>query len=179
MATETLQDPDIQPVQAISICRRLTSEKELIGTEQHARLLRIVHSVIEGAADEDLKEQRAGFLVEYALAAENDPEKALVFKREAMPAKWRGDPYSLNSFAWWCHEHSINLDEAETLACLAVDLSTPGRDQANRLDTLAELVNQQGRPAEALHLIRRALDLNPSSGHLQGQVARFEELVGQ
>lgn len=176
---ELLSAPDLRADHALSICQRLADTKDFIDAEQLAAFMRSAFPVIMASKDEALRQRRDRFLVDYALVVEGNREKALAYKRSSMPANWQADPNQLNSFAWWCHEQAINVDEAARLARKAVDLSTPGRAQANILDTLAELVNRQGRPQEALALIRQAIALNPESTYLQGQQQRFEELIAQ
>lgn len=108
------------------------------------------------------------------------PDTALALRRDHLGLEWRDDVARLNSFAWWCFEHEVNLEEAEVLARRGVDLSE-GVERANVLDTLAEIVNARGRRNEARTLIDDALELNPDSDYLQSQKTRFaeEEAVGQ
>lgn len=100
------------------------------------------------------------------------PDTALALRRDHLGLDWRNDVARLNSFAWWCFEHDVNLKEAESLAQRGVDLSE-GVERANVLDTLAEIVNARGRRNEARDLIDDALKLNPDSDFLKSQKTRF------
>ena len=115
----------------------------------------------------------------YALIVEQDPQKALSLKRQSLPEGWLSDPDALNEFAWWCFENRVNLKEAETLSRKSIELSQPGAEQANYLDTLAELVNLRGNTEEAAALIREALQMNPESRYLKDQLARFEDIMAK
>jgi tetratricopeptide (TPR) repeat protein len=108
---------------------------------------------------------------------EKDPEKALSLKRESLPEDWESDPSVLNGFAWWCFENKINLEEAEELAQKAVSISEFGPEQANYLDTLAELVNLRGDAEGAVELIKKALEMNPESQYLKDQLVKFQETL--
>jgi tetratricopeptide (TPR) repeat protein len=126
----------------------------------------------EGSKSEGVKYYRERFLVDQALHIEKNPARALELKRGQMREGWLEDPSQLNSFAWWCFENELNLEEAEALARKGVALAEDG-DRANILDTLAEIVNASGRGGEALSLIDEALALEPENEYLQKQRARF------
>ena len=110
----------------------------------------------------------------YFMYSDLVPETALALRRDHLSLEWRNDAEALNSFAWWCFEHNVNLVEAESLARRGVKL-TNGTERANILDTLAEIVNARGRRDEAKRLIDKALKLDPKSDHLVGQKVRFAQ----
>ncbi len=99
-------------------------------------------------------------------------ETAIALRRDHLGIDWLGDADRLNSFAWWCYEHGLDLEEAESLARRGVDLSQ-GKERANIMDTLAEIINARGRRDEARELIDDALELDPDSEHLKRQKVRF------
>jgi tetratricopeptide (TPR) repeat protein len=135
--------------------------------------------ITEGADDAWLQAARLELLVEHALFALDSPERAVELRKQALPEGWQEDAAQLNGFAWWCFENRLNLDEAAALATRAVELSTDRRTKANVLDTLAEISNAQGNPAEAVQYIEAAIDETPNWSHLPKQLARFRKAAGQ
>jgi tetratricopeptide (TPR) repeat protein len=128
----------------------------------------------EGSQDPGVQSARQPLLVDYALQVEGNPQKALDLKRTQMKEGWQEDPAAINSFAWWCFENKVNLEEAETLARRGVELAPAGKDRAMILDTLAEICHARGKTDEALAMIRRAVEEAPDEGYYQQQLARFE-----
>ena len=106
---------------------------------------------------------------------DQDMDKAVAFKRTTMPEGWMENPDQLNSFAWWCFENDVNLEEAQQLALKGVELADPGQSRAQILDTAAEICNALGNCDEAIALIRRAIEEEPASEYYAEQLARFEE----
>lgn len=170
---------DIKPEHALEVAERLVSVRGRVGDEVVVPYLRMTHAIISDINDPELEDRRQRILVEYALIVEQDPDKALELKRASFPREWRSDPDALNEFAWWCFENRLNVDEAAELSRRSIELSQPGPGQANYLDTLAELVNLQGDPAQALELIEQALQMNPESQYLKKQLTRFQNILGE
>ncbi len=133
----------------------------------------------EGDTDPEVVRSRAILLPDYALHVLKDPEKAVAYQKAILPETWTEDPGLLNSFAWWCFENQVNLEEAEDLARKAVDLAAPGREKAMILDTLAEICNARGDCDQALSLSRQASQEDPKSKHYPAQVERFQKLSRQ
>jgi tetratricopeptide (TPR) repeat protein len=82
------------------------------------------------------------------------------------------DPRQLNNLAWICavaHEH---LEDALTAAKRATELDP---NDANILDTLAEVHFQRGERDEAIQCIRRAIELEPANDYFKTQMKRFEK----
>lgn len=177
VATSMLQSENLKPSYAIEICEKLVRAQDRLEEDELVTLLEMAHPAVVAAEEEKLQDRKQGVLIDYAILVEKDLDRALVLKRESMPEGWKTNPDDLNEFGWWCFQRKINLGEAAGLMRTAVELSTPGSDQANYLDTLAELVNLQGNPTEALELVRQALEMDPESEYLKGQMTRFEELI--
>jgi len=129
----------------------------------------------EGVEDEWAQRRRKDILVEEALYVKGDPEQAMVLKREAMPEGWTEDADELNSFAWWCYENEVNLEEAEGLARKGVELAEDAEQKVAILDTVAEICALRGDCGEAVAMIRLALEEDPESENLQEQLERFEK----
>jgi len=139
-----------------------------------------LQAAVEGTSsstDPLIIESRGKLLPDYALFISKDPAKAVEYKRASMPADWDKQPLMLNNFAWWCFENRINLKEAEGMARRGVELSDPGPDRANILDTLAEICNETGNCGDAVALIRQAVEEAPDNPYFKQQLDRFETLL--
>lgn len=166
---------NMKPEYALEVAERLTYVKDQVGEEVIIPYLKIAYPIISSIDDPELQRRRQRVFVEYALIVEKDPQKALGLRRESLPQGWETDPGVLNSFAWWCFENRINLEEAEALVQKAVSISESGPEQANYLDTLAELVNLRGDTEGAVELIKKALEMNPESQYLKDQLTKFQK----
>jgi tetratricopeptide (TPR) repeat protein len=164
---------------------RLTSEEYL----RLARLMSMGAGVdsewsaapyIEGALaatehdeDPELESARRHVMIQQALKVNGDEDRALVLKRETLDEGWEEDTGELNSFAWWCFENKLNLEEAEALARRGVELSEDGGEKAMILDTAAEIVYLRGDEEGALALVRQAIELDPENDYYKEQLAKF------
>ncbi len=129
----------------------------------------------EGSQDEGIQRGRAELLVDYALFVEKDNTKALGLYRAIMPEGWQEDAGQLNRFAWWCFEHDVNLEEANTLALKGLELADSDAVRSNILDTAAEICHRLGQNDRAVAHMQRAVELNPKQAYFQEQLARFEK----
>lgn len=139
----------------------------------------MAYPFVQDIDDPKLEERQKGVLAEYALIVEKDFEKATELKRASLSPGWVSDPGALNEFAWWCFENAVNLEEAENLSRRSIELSQPGAEQANYLDTLAELIHLRGDTEGALELIQKALQMNPESSYLKNQLSRFQDILAK
>jgi tetratricopeptide (TPR) repeat protein len=174
-----LSGKTVKPEYALEVAERLIGVRGQVGDLVIVPYLKMAYPFIRDIDDPDLKDRRQWVLAEYALIVEQDPGKALELKRASFPEGWRSDPDALNEFAWWCFENRIDVEEAVELSRRSIELSQPGPEQANYLDTLAELVNLQGDPKGALDLIDQALQMNPESRYLKNQQAKFRDILGE
>jgi hypothetical protein len=110
-----------------------------------------------------------------AMYVDEDMDAAVALKRGTMPEGWMENPDQLNSFAWWCFENKVNLEEAQTLALKGIELAEPGKSRAQILDTAAEICNELGNCDEAVRLIKLAMVEDPASDYYAEQLTRFEE----
>ena len=127
--------------------------------------------------DENLQIYKDRIDVAYTLYIDKDIPIAVELKKNTFKEGWQDNVQNLNSFAWWCFEHKINLEEAEKMATRGVKLADAGSQKANIMDTLAEIVNLQGDPLRASEIINEAVNENPDSEYLQKQQVRFRELA--
>ena len=130
----------------------------------------------QGSTDEELAGRRLRLEVDHALLVEKDTDKAVALRKRTLPEGWQEDPDQLNSFAWWCFENKINLDEAADLAKRGVELAADDGQRANILDTAAEVCAARGDCGEAVALIKRAVELAPDRQYFKDQLARFEAM---
>lgn len=101
-----------------------------------------------------------GYLAEYGLGEPLDTSKAEGLYRQAVLL---GHPTALNNLAWLLAGEGRSLKEAESFARRAVDdLPT-----STTMDTLAFVLLRQGRPAEALVHLDRAVQLSPDNWQIQ------------
>jgi len=128
------------------------------------------------AKDEEMQSAHASFAVDHALLVEKNADKAVRLKVATMPEGWKDDVGQLNSFAWWCFENKVNLEEAEALGRRGIDIAAPGKNRAMILDTTAEICNALGHCDDAVELIRQAIEDHPESKYYPKQLARFEEI---
>jgi tetratricopeptide (TPR) repeat protein len=136
--------------------------------------LAMAHST-EGMSEEDLA-SRERLEIPYALIVTGDTDKAIAMKKATYPEGWQDDAGKLNSFAWWCFENNINLEEAEKLALLGVELATTDRQRSSILDTAAEICNALGDCDQAVALMKKAIEMSPDSDSFKEQLARFEKV---
>jgi tetratricopeptide (TPR) repeat protein len=174
IAEEILTAEDVRPQDALEISEHLARVADQVGHDLVANFLTLAYPTIEGDTLDADQERRQEFLINYALLVDGNLEKAFRLKVESLPKEWKRDPIQLNSFAWWCFENRVDLADAEDLARQAVSLCEPGREKANIMDTLAELVNLRGDTAGALAVIESALEMDPENQQLQKQLKRFE-----
>lgn len=101
--------------------------------------------------------------------------QAIVYYERAMQEE-KVDPLVFNNLAWAYAEEGIRLDYALELATRAVKKEP---DNVVYLDTYAELFYRKGKPARAIAVMRRALELEPAEGqhraYLQGQMEKFQQ----
>jgi len=150
------------------------SEQDPAGTASYiARGL----EATEGTDDESLVRARRNLQIDEALFVRNDRDLALKLKREGLPEGWDSDADGLNNFAWWCFEHEINLEEAETLARRGVELAAEDTQRARILDTVAQIANLRGNREDAIALMRQASELDPGNDYYGKELARLSEVT--
>jgi len=165
-------DPELK----IWIARRMaTSASDRGHADDVARYLQSGLDLTSSSDGPDMKRTRAQLMVDFSLLVKHDTATAVEYKKTAMPESWTEDPNQLNEFAWWCFEHKVNLPEAERLSRKSIELAKPGREKANNIDTLAEILNARGKTQEALEFSKKAATEDPSNKYFQEQVARFEK----
>lgn len=131
-----------------------------------------------GVLDSTLAARRNLLLLDHALEIDKNPERALEYKRRTLAAGFESDARAVNSFAWWCLKHTVNLPEAERLARAAAQQAPPGRDRAMMLDTVAELRAARGDTRGAAEFAAQAAREAPENPYYAQQVTRFRTPEG-
>jgi tetratricopeptide (TPR) repeat protein len=172
-ADRALAAPGLEEGEIVDIAQTMAS---LLLADEPSAVLPYVEAAMEateGSEDAELVKGRARLEVTHALAT-GDAERAVALKRATLDEGWEEDSEGLNSFAWWCFEHEVNLEEAEALARKGAELAEEAAAKAMILDTVAEIVNLRGDRDEAIALMKQAVELDPDNEYFQKQVSRFE-----
>jgi thiol-disulfide isomerase/thioredoxin len=111
------------------------------------------------------------------LHLQDKPEEAAQLKKTTMKEGWMDDANSLNSYAWWCFENRVNLEEAQKLAARGIELAEPGSDKAMILDTAAEICNALGNCGQSVAYIKEAIAQDPDRASYHKQLERFQKLL--
>ena len=89
--------------------------------------------------------------------------------------KFNADSNILNGYAWRMTELKLNLDDALTKSTLAAQLTAENpENQANILDTKAEILWLLDRYEEAIDVINLAIDINSDSDYFREQKRKFQ-----
>jgi tetratricopeptide (TPR) repeat protein len=178
-ADEVLTSKNLNTRNTILVARtisRLARLKEK--TDQIEKYLKAGLNASADSQDEDIKRAHNLIMVDYSLYVTGDTAGAVENKRETMPVGWEEDSDQLNSFAWWCFENNVNLEEAEELSRKGVELAEPGKQKAMILDTLAEICNARGNTEEAIRLTKLAIAETPDDEYYVQQLDRFQKILG-
>jgi tetratricopeptide (TPR) repeat protein len=173
IADRTLDSDEITVGQRVEVARAMSRAARTDETLSVAVYIEAGLEASEDAEEPDLLDLRRALLIEHALRVTGDKPRALELKRESLPEDWNDDPNQLNGFAWWCFENEMNLEEAEMLARRGVELTDDTHQQAQILDTVAEIVFLRGDRDEAVALIEQAAELDPESDYYREQLTRF------
>lgn len=163
----------------ISVARTISSlARQKEKTDQIEKYLKAGLEASANSQDEDIKRAYNLIMVDFSLYVTGDTARALENKRETMPDGWDKDAGQLNSFAWWCFENKVNLEEAEKLSRRGVELAEPGKQKAMILDTIAEICNARGNTKEAVRLTKLAIAEIPDNEYYVKQLNRFQKILG-
>lgn len=141
--------------------------------------LKAAFDATEGTDDKQVMSYREHYQADHALYVLGDEKKAVEYRKANMPEGWMENANQLNSFAWWCFENDINLEEADRMARKGIELAQPGNERANIYDTLAEICNARDNCADAVEFIRLAIADDGDNEYFKKQLARFEALLAE
>ncbi len=108
----------------------------------------------------------------YASESENSPvsEQRMLHLLQRLASEGSDNPQLLNLGAWELATRDMMLDEAVDMAFRAVELAP---EDSNIRDTLAEALFRNGNTQGAIEQAEAALEQDPESAYLQGQLERF------
>ncbi len=186
---EGLLPLDTLKIQARRVLKLNTSEKQ-----RFFILFKLVSLLKDYPADQGLKRrlkslkrmvdensielsdwQKNKINVLYQLYIARNIKKAVELKKSTLPENWQENPSQLNSFAWWCFEHKINLPEAAQLAQKGAELASDPDEKASILDTWAEILSLQGKHQKAIEVEQQAIDLNPQRKLFKRNLEKFKK----
>ncbi len=179
VADQVLASPNVEASQQVETARLTIRALEDEFPEDAATYIAAGLAASEGTDDPELQKDRRKLLISEALLVKNDRELALELVRQDLPEGWEEDAKQLNSFAWWCFEHEVNLEEAEALARKGAELAEDEEQKAQILDTAAELANLRGDQAGAVALIQQAMELDPENDYYGEQLDKFTGAVAE
>lgn len=114
---------------------------------------------------------------DYALHVNGDTAEAIRLKKESQGFGWEEDRDKSYSFARWCLQRKIDLDEAKMYARRTINLVYPGRARAMVLNTLAEICAARGEHQEALTAMEMAVRESPDNEYYQKQLETYRNEV--
>lgn len=126
-----------------------------------------------GSEDPQVVDGRKYILPAYLLHVKQDAAGAVAARKEQLGEGWEEDPGALNSFAWWCFQNGINLDEAMRLALRGAELEQEPHSRANILDTAAAISHASGDAGRAVELMEEAVELNPESEQFKEKLREY------
>lgn len=139
------------------------------------RIVKYLNTGINASANSaQFREMHELLKADYALQVENDTAKAVSIKKASMGTDWMNERDKFYEFSRWCLEREINMEEAETFARRAVDLVYPGKYRAKVLNTVAEICYARGNNAEAVRIIKLAVEQEPENEFYRTQQVKFE-----
>lgn len=108
-----------------------------------------------------------------ALQIDSDTVQAINIKKQSMGADWSSDRDKAFSFAKWCLERKINLEESESIARRTVDLVFPGKYRAKVLSTFALILDARGKTDEAIAAVLQAIEQYADDPYYSKQLKRL------
>ena len=159
------------------IMGRLAREKGK--TNQITKYLQAGLEATANSHNKNLRESHDLIMAEYALYVNADTTEAIRIKKASMGKGWEENRDKFYSFAKWCLERKINLEEAEIYARRTVDLVYPGKYRAKVLNTLAEICYAQGNTEKSIKLIKMAIGQEPDNEYYAKQLLRFQEKLSR
>jgi len=147
---------------------------------QSSRISKYLQAGLDATAgDSRYKSKHDNLRADYALYIKTDTALCLEIKKTSMGENWGDQRDKFYSFAKWCLDREINLEEAEIHARRTIDMVYPGKYRAKVLNTVAEICFARGDREEAIKMISLAIDQNPDDIFYRTQAERFREEVGQ
>jgi tetratricopeptide (TPR) repeat protein len=125
--------------------------------------------------DPGVAREHAEFLAERTLYVDHDTTATIAIKRQSQPDGWRSDPKQCYEYAKWFLERRINLPEAEQFARFAAERVAEGKPRAMVLSTVAEICAEQGKYSEAVDVMLKAVEHDPTRESYHTQLKQYND----
>ncbi len=143
-------------------------------TDSLEKYLQAGIAAAKNSTDPKLNESQYSLNADMALQIDSDTAQAISIKKQGMGANWDSDRDKAFSFAKWCLERKINLEESESIARKTVRLVHPGVYRARVLSTLAHILDARGKTDEAIATVLQAIEQNPDDPYYSKQLKRLK-----
>ena len=112
-------------------------------------------------------------LIDFYQSTNQTDQESMIYKE--FSDRFTSDPNILNGYAWRMSELKINLEDALEKSEKAIILAAENpQNQANIIDTKAEILWVLGHNTKAIETINLAIDINPKSDYFTKQKIKFQ-----
>ncbi len=143
-------------------------------TDSLEKYLQVGIAAAKSSTDPKLNRSQYSLSADMALQIDSDTAQAISTRKQGMGANWSDNRDKAFSFAKWCLERKINLDESESIARRTVNLVHPGVYRARVLSTLAHILDARGKIDEAITTVEQAIEQNPDDPYYSKQLKRLK-----
>ena len=139
-------------------------------TTEIAKYLQMGIDAFTGATDDASKELRSLLVADHNLFIKHDTTRAILVRKSAFGPDLDTNPEKYFSFAKWCLDRRINLDEAQSYAQKAVAVAAAGKFKASILSTLANIYEARGKHKDAIAAFTQATQEDPENDYYQAKL---------
>lgn len=164
-------------VKLAQIMARLGRKKET--TDRIGKYLQAAIDITANRRDAKSQEDNTLLKSEYALYIDKDTTRAIEIKKSTMSPSWENSPEEFYSFARWCLERKIDLEQAERFTRQAVQLASPGEFKGKVLSTLASICDARGNHQEAIKQIKLAIAEDPKNSNYMERLEEWQSKSGR
>ena len=112
-------------------------------------------------------------LIDFYQSTNQTDQESMIYKE--FSDRFTSDPNILNGYAWRMSELKINLEDSLEKSERAIILAAENpQNQANIIDTKAEILWVLRRSTEAIEAINLAIDIDPKSDYFMKQKIKFQ-----
>jgi len=146
-------------------------------TDKTDRIEKYLKAGIDAAARSGTSQKASldDLTADYALHVKADTAGAVSIKKESMGEGWDQERDKFYSFAKWCLEREINLEEAEMHTRRTIDLVYPGQYRARVYGTLAQICEARGDLNGAVRSMEMAVEQEPDNEYYSEQLNKYRE----
>jgi len=176
-AAVVVADPTITLSTLMEVCWQIVKVADEVGLDRAKPYLDRVLEQSEQTDDPELQEFRKRFQVNEALLVQKNPHRAVMLKKELLPAGWQQDMMELYEFGVWCYQKGVNLPEAEMLSRRALEFAQDDERQAECHNLLGSILHKQGMFEQAVAELSLAVKFNPEESWYTEKLARYEKEI--